>query len=134
MTQKRDLENFKRVATKEQKNIWEHFSFHNWNKFGQKIFFIWLYGLKQSSNLFCLKGGCREEVLSWIQETVFAVHCPKVIRHGKNWLRSNLGWETLVYWLRQTAHDQEVVGSNPSNIYWMDVSDDASYYIKEKWK
>ncbi len=29
------------------------------------------------------------------------------------------------------AHDQEVVGSNPSTVYWMDVSDDASY-IKKK--
>ncbi len=32
------------------------------------------------------------------------------------------------------AHDQEVVGSNPNTEYWMDVSDDASYYIKENWK
>jgi hypothetical protein len=30
------------------------------------------------------------------------------------------------------AHDQEVVGSNPSTVNWMDVSDDASYYIKKK--
>ena len=30
------------------------------------------------------------------------------------------------------AHDQELVGSNPSTVYWMDVSDDASYYIKKK--
>jgi hypothetical protein len=37
----------------------------------------------------------------------------------------------MVYWLRQMAHDQEVVGLNPSTVYWMDVSDDASYYIKE---
>jgi hypothetical protein len=29
------------------------------------------------------------------------------------------------------AHDQEVVGSNPDTVYWMDVSDDASFYIKE---
>jgi hypothetical protein len=29
------------------------------------------------------------------------------------------------------AHDQEVVGSNPGTVYWMDVSNDASYYIKE---
>jgi hypothetical protein len=36
----------------------------------------------------------------------------------------------MVYWLRQTAHDQEVVGSNPSSVYWMDVSD-AGYYIHE---
>ncbi len=28
------------------------------------------------------------------------------------------------------AHDQEVVGSNPGTVYWMDVSD-ASYYIQE---
>jgi hypothetical protein len=32
------------------------------------------------------------------------------------------------------AHDQEVVGSNPDTVYWMGVSDDASYYIKEKLK
>jgi hypothetical protein len=31
------------------------------------------------------------------------------------------------------AHDQEIVGSNPGTVYWMDVSD-ARYYIKEKWK
>jgi len=29
------------------------------------------------------------------------------------------------------AHDQEAVGSNPGTVYWMDVSDDASYCIKE---
>jgi hypothetical protein len=33
----------------------------------------------------------------------------------------------MVLWLRQMAHDQEVVGSNPGNVYWMDVS----YYIEE---
>jgi hypothetical protein len=32
----------------------------------------------------------------------------------------------MVYWLRQTARDQEVVGLNPDTVYWMD----ASYYIK----
>jgi len=32
------------------------------------------------------------------------------------------------------AHDQEVVGSNPGTVYWMDVSDDASYYKKRKLK
>ncbi len=32
-----------------------------------------------------------------------------------------------LYWLRQTAHDIEVVGSNPGTIYWMDVSN-ASFY------
>ena len=31
------------------------------------------------------------------------------------------------------AHDQEIVGSNPGTVYWMDVSD-ASYYISEKLK
>ena len=30
------------------------------------------------------------------------------------------------------AHDQEVMGSNTGTVYWMDVSDDASYYIKRK--
>jgi hypothetical protein len=34
---------------------------------------------------------------------------------------------SLVKWLGQKAHVQEIVGSNPA-IYWMDVSD-ASYYI-----
>ncbi len=29
------------------------------------------------------------------------------------------------------AHDQEVVGSNPDTVYWMDVSS-ASYYINPK--
>ncbi len=33
----------------------------------------------------------------------------------------------------QTAHDQEVVGSNTGTVYWMDVSD-ASYYIQENNK
>ncbi len=28
------------------------------------------------------------------------------------------------------AHDQEVVGSNPDTVYWMDVKD-AGYYIKK---
>jgi hypothetical protein len=32
------------------------------------------------------------------------------------------------------AHDQDVMGSNPDIIYWMDVSYDANYYIKEKLK
>jgi hypothetical protein len=33
------------------------------------------------------------------------------------------------------AFDQEVMGSNPGTIYWMEVSDFlASYYIKEKLK
>ena len=27
------------------------------------------------------------------------------------------------------VHGQEVVGSNPGTVYWMDVSDDAGYYI-----
>jgi hypothetical protein len=40
----------------------------------------------------------------------------------------------MVLWLRQMAHDQEVVGSNPSTVYWMDVSDDACYYNTEKLK
>ena len=28
----------------------------------------------------------------------------------------------MVYWLRQMAHDQEVVGLNPGSEYWMVVS------------
>ncbi len=34
----------------------------------------------------------------------------------------------MVQWLRQTAHDQEVVGLNFGTVYWTNVSD-ASYYI-----
>jgi hypothetical protein len=37
----------------------------------------------------------------------------------------------MVYWLRQIAHDQEVVTSNSGTVYRMDVSNDASYNIKE---
>jgi hypothetical protein len=32
------------------------------------------------------------------------------------------------------AHNQEVVGLSPGPVYWMDVRDNASYYIKEKNK
>ncbi len=39
----------------------------------------------------------------------------------------------MVQWLRQTAHDQEVVGSNPGTVHWMDVSD-GSYYTQENTK
>jgi hypothetical protein len=38
------------------------------------------------------------------------------------------GWPPLVYWLRQMAHDQEVLGTNPATIHWMEVSNNASYY------
>jgi hypothetical protein len=31
------------------------------------------------------------------------------------------------------AHDQEVMGSNPDTVYWMDVSVD-SFYTKENTK
>jgi hypothetical protein len=37
---------------------------------------------------------------------------------------------SLVSWLGQKAHVQEVVGSNPA-VYWMDVSN-ASYIFNEK--
>jgi hypothetical protein len=30
------------------------------------------------------------------------------------------------------AHDQEVMGSNPSTVFWKDVSNYASHYIKKK--
>jgi hypothetical protein len=29
----------------------------------------------------------------------------------------------MVWWLRQMAHDQDVAGSNPGTVYWMDVRD-----------
>jgi hypothetical protein len=32
------------------------------------------------------------------------------------------------------APGQEVVGLNPDTVYWMDESNDESYYIKENWK
>jgi len=32
------------------------------------------------------------------------------------------------------AHDQEVVGSNPSTIYWLDVSDLLAITLKKKLK
>jgi hypothetical protein len=32
------------------------------------------------------------------------------------------------------AHDQEVVGSNPGTIYWMDVSNLLAITLKEKLK
>jgi hypothetical protein len=38
---------------------------------------------------------------------------------------------SLVYWLGQKAHVQEVVGSNPT-VYWMDVSDACYYIFNEK--
>ncbi len=31
----------------------------------------------------------------------------------------------------ELTHDQDIVGSNPA-VYWMDVSDKASYYIEKK--
>jgi hypothetical protein len=37
-------------------------------------------------------------------------------------------------WLRQMAHDQEVVGSNPSTVYWMNVSDLLAITLKKNWK
>jgi hypothetical protein len=32
------------------------------------------------------------------------------------------------------AHDQEVVGSNPGTVYWMDVSELLAITLKEKSK
>jgi hypothetical protein len=32
------------------------------------------------------------------------------------------------------AHDQEVVGSNPGTVYWMDVSDLLAITLKTNWK
>jgi hypothetical protein len=45
-------------------------------------------------------------------------------------IQHNQGQVAMVYWLGQMAHNQEVVGSNPDTVYWMDVSDDASFNIK----
>jgi hypothetical protein len=40
----------------------------------------------------------------------------------------------MIYWLRQMAHDQEVVGSHPGTVYWMDVSDLLAITLKKNWK
>jgi len=40
----------------------------------------------------------------------------------------------MVWWLRQMAHDQEVVGSNPDIVYWMDVSNLLAITLQEKLK
>ncbi len=40
----------------------------------------------------------------------------------------------MVQWLKQMAHYQEIMGSNPGTLYWMDVSKNASYFIPEKLK
>jgi hypothetical protein len=32
------------------------------------------------------------------------------------------------------AHDQEVVGSNPGTVYWMDVSNLLGITLKKNWK
>jgi hypothetical protein len=41
----------------------------------------------------------------------------------------------VVQWLRQIAHDQEVVGSNPSTVFLLNgCKRFATYYIKEKLK
>jgi hypothetical protein len=43
-------------------------------------------------------------------------------------LTVNIYWqEALVWWLRQMAHDQEFVGSNPGTVYCTDISN----YIEE---
>ncbi len=40
----------------------------------------------------------------------------------------------MVQWLRQMALDQEVVDSNPSTVYWMDVSDLQANTLQKKLK
>ncbi len=42
----------------------------------------------------------------------------------------NEGQEAMVQWLRQTAHDQEVLSLNPGNVYWVDVSNATHRYMK----
>ncbi len=50
-----------------------------------------------------------------------------VFNKATNKTKKKIKARSLVYWLGQKAHVQEVVGSNPA-VYLMDVSD-ASYYI-----
>jgi hypothetical protein len=40
----------------------------------------------------------------------------------------------MAKWLRQTDHDQEVVGSNLSTVYWMDVSNLLAIKFKKNLK
>ncbi len=35
----------------------------------------------------------------------------------------------MIQWSRQTAHNQEVMGSNTGDVNWMDVSNATCYYI-----
>jgi hypothetical protein len=37
----------------------------------------------------------------------------------------------MVWRLRQIVHDQEVVGSNPDTVYWMDVGDFLAITLKK---
>ncbi len=58
---------------------------------------------------------------------------PAKIKESKNQVKLTLltGREAMVQWLRQMAHDQEVVGSNPGTVYWMDVSDLLAITLKK---
>ncbi len=56
------------------------------------------------------------------------------VKNRKKKKKKKKDWgEAVVQWLRQMAHDQEIVNSNPGTVYWIDISN-ASYYIKEKLK
>jgi hypothetical protein len=46
-------------------------------------------------------------------------------------LNLNVRQLSIAEWLRQMAHDQEVMGSNPGTVYWIDVGN-GSYYIIRK--
>ncbi len=57
----------------------------------------------------------------------FSPRVPHIFFTAKRVLQGGKGWETLVKWLRQMAYDQEVMGSKPCTIYWMDISDAITY-------
>ena len=42
--------------------------------------------------------------------------------------------EAMVQWLRQMAHDREVVGSTPITVYWMDVINLLAITLKKNLK
>ncbi len=52
-------------------------------------------------------------------------NCTGVSQQGiRKPLKKSAQARAMVYWLRQTARDQEVVGSNPDTVYWMDENNE----------
>jgi hypothetical protein len=49
-------------------------------------------------------------------------------------LNLNVRQEDIAEWLRHMAHDQEVMGSNPGTVCWIDVSNGSHYVIRKIMK